>query len=1139
MTFTHDILPPDMAEYYYKEVSDIYLLTQLSPKERIPKLSAILEDILRSTIQQTAKLVSLIDMAVKRFEIPVSLANNLHYFRLIRNKAIHEKNYYPTVGDDQAAIKLLGDIIYYFSGTLAPDKIAQIFTPGSQNEFTRTELTKHNQLNIIERVRVIVTQINSVQITTDEFGQPHSYCRLHCIVEEPVDLDNITVTFWNKHSTISSQVWLYAELIIHRIKKIDNFDNFYSTLDDSLVILDPDFLVDVTTIADCYLQGNQNPNIAVLNLLSVESTPSKEMILGRVVGVLLERLIANRFIFFEAAFKEALQQQLLNFILMSQDAWHEMYSYLEQESRKHFSTLHSFLNSMQGKTLHSESSFLSEKVGVQGRIDLWAENPYPPFTNDIIDLKSGKFPNVDCWENNRAQLVGYELLFNSIFPGRSIKTSILYSQATIQTALRTVSIPFENKQQFIKLRNQIVADSHQLITDPRGLLMSIIEKPGNIPIFKEPHLNLLHQGLGQSTDIEKKYFFAWTTFIAREQRIAKVGDSGLTSSFADLWLKTDDDKEDSYPIISHLKLLNFEGSSVFFTREASIEQDSSLREGDIVVLYPVISDKRAVDGQLIKGRIETLTPREVALSLKNFDSSSFEQHPGIWAIESDFLAIQYANMQRSLFSFLNASSRKKSIVLGIDCPELSEVRNSSYLKGSRLTKHQINVLTRLLNAKDYYLLQGPPGTGKTRVMIPEITYQILQNTQENILLLGYTNRAIEEICKAIAETKTLPFLILGSGLKKSSGLEMHMLEKMDYSIEEIQKQVGSCRVFISTVASSYKYRNLIAKKGNWIVIVDEASQLLDPHLIGLLTSQAVSRFVLIGDEKQLPPVVQQETRYTRIADKDLIEMEMRDMQISLFERLLRICKKKQWNHAFGMLEEQGRMHPAILKFSNQLFYEGKLRTFGSSEQTLYYSEQYLIKDAMNRGRVLFIPSKRELHTTRSNKFEANYVCRLVESMKKQDGSEPDIGIITPYRAQSALIRQLLSSTLSERVTVDTVERYQGSERDIIIVSFAVNTPLQIRNLQSLEFDEMVDRKLNVAITRSRQFLILVGVEDLLRRGKYIGKLIDDIKLQKGYVLDPFFLENKPDDIQSEPLPLTQLQKSKSRKKAWQWLPWVR
>lgn len=121
-----------------------------------------------------------------------------------------------------------------------------------------------------------------------------------------------------------------------------------------------------------------------------------------------------------------------------------------------------------------------------------------------------------------------------------------------------------------------------------------------------------------------------------------------------------------------------------------------------------------------------------------------------------------------------------------------------------------------------------------------------------------------------------------------------------------------------------------------------------------------------------------------------------------------------------------------------------------------------------------------------------------------------MGVITPFRAQIANIRNHLDSKLQD-ITIDTVERFQGSERKIIIVSFAVKSTTQLGAIQSLN-DGGVDRKLNVAITRAKDHLILIGSEDVLIKDKIFKKLIDFVKAKNGYLLNPLKVKSVPTDL---------------------------
>jgi DNA replication ATP-dependent helicase Dna2 len=111
-----------------------------------------------------------------------------------------------------------------------------------------------------------------------------------------------------------------------------------------------------------------------------------------------------------------------------------------------------------------------------------------------------------------------------------------------------------------------------------------------------------------------------------------------------------------------------------------------------------------------------------------------------------------------------------------------------------------------------------------------------------------------------------------------------------------------------------------------------------------------------------------------------------------------------------------------------------------------------------------------------------------------------IGIISPFRAQGSLIRNMLQDVIKKDINVDTVERYQGSERDVIIISTGLNYPLMLKSIESVVNinGKIIDRKLNVAITRAKQQLIITGNATVLEQSESYRKLIEKIKQKNAY-----------------------------------------
>jgi DNA replication ATP-dependent helicase Dna2 len=176
----------------------------------------------------------------------------------------------------------------------------------------------------------------------------------------------------------------------------------------------------------------------------------------------------------------------------------------------------------------------------------------------------------------------------------------------------------------------------------------------------------------------------------------------------------------------------------------------------------------------------------------------------------------------------------------------------------------------------------------------------------------------------------------------------------------------------------------------------------------------------------------------------------------LFERL------KATTDAITLLDTQYRMHPRIMDVSNRLFYDGRLRS-GVSEHD---------RGTPDGSPVVFIPVEAD-EEGRSNVAEARVVLELVRSLIRDQGVPPaTIGVVSPFRAQVVLLRQMLDAP---DVTVDTVERFQGGERDIMILSFVRSRGT------GFVFD---DRRLNVAITRARRKLVLVAHPGLFQKSRY-------------------------------------------------------
>ncbi|MCF0159603.1 MAG: ATP-dependent helicase, partial [Bacteroidaceae bacterium] len=323
------------------------------------------------------------------------------------------------------------------------------------------------------------------------------------------------------------------------------------------------------------------------------------------------------------------------------------------------------------------------------------------------------------------------------------------------------------------------------------------------------------------------------------------------------------------------------------------------------------------------------------------------------------------------------------------------------------------------------------------------------------------------------------------------------------------------RIIVGTVASISGQLNALSQLKRFdVAIIDEASQILEPHLLGILSAKtkqgdcAIRKFIMIGDHKQLPAVVIQRQTHSQVYDERLQSIGLADCRNSLFERLYSWQLTHPTSNISSTLLKQGRMHPDVCEFVNRHFYHGDL-------QTVPVPHQLQPLDFPNHGRDLqeYIATRRVgfLHcdcpetmevSNKHNRKEAKIVASIVGTINElclMNGLEFNpaerIGIIVPFRGQISMIRKEIEKLPIEnanQIVVDTVERFQGSQRDIIIFSTTISQPYQLNILSApVEIEGlMVDRKLNVALTRAKKQLFVVGNANLLSRHPLYKALID-------------------------------------------------
>ncbi len=359
-------------------------------------------------------------------------------------------------------------------------------------------------------------------------------------------------------------------------------------------------------------------------------------------------------------------------------------------------------------------------------------------------------------------------------------------------------------------------------------------------------------------------------------------------------------------------------------------------------------------------------------------------------------------------------------------------------------------------AKNYYLVQGPPGTGKTRVL-SQLARQ-LASEGERVLVTAFTHRAINNALRTIGEKTMYPHLIKIGQYQYADDLSWGAWQVPNYEhLSRSPYRPTTPGVIIgSTVFSLYTSR--LKEMAFDTVIFDEAGQVTLPlALAGMLPAK---RAVFIGDHQQMAPVIVAEHEKTWVTQ-------------SIFEAVFK-------NAPGTMLNITYRMNEAINAFPSRVFYQGNLVSFENvREQKLIYSQ------SPSRFAEILDPEKRALfvvinHSGRTMRApeEAHLAADLIAEAYLCGISVEEMAVVAPYRAQGRLIRQRLGelaeslkTPLLTRVVVDTVERIQGQERDLVILSLVTSDPAYAAEQADFYFQT---NRLNVAITRARKKRIILG-----------------------------------------------------------------
>lgn len=910
----------------------------------------------------------------------------------------------------------------------------------------------------------------------------------------------------------------------------------------NLIVIHPDYLIDISSLAACFREYGHHPLNYFMNKIKPRANTAP-ILMGNLASQFLDDYINEQPqepVSYPRTIKKFFAASALDFCTCPLPA--DFHAQAQAQMMNIRSFVHDVLphniRNFNKKNTLLEASFICEKLGLQGRVDMMQKD-----FQVLIEQKAGKRDEYHRRhkEDHFIQMMLYQgvLMYNFGQETANMQTFLLYSKYADGLLIEHFA---ENLfRESIKLRNYIVHNEMRLgdgaigeIVDSLSTdLLNELQISGKLwNDYQEPQLQTAINTLKRCTPLERAYFNRFFTFVSKEQILSKTGGSNDAShGFAGNWHIPLHEKLEAGNILTGLTIQEKQSSGPgkgYDLIELHIPaQDEdflpNFRTGDMVILYAYKEEPDMRKQILMKGNILELQPDRMTLVLRNGQQNKdiIGGKEEVFAVEHDFSDTSANNGFRGLYAFLSAQADRKELLLGVRPPaQVENVKlNGDYGRFNEL-------ILKEKQAKDYFLLVGPPGTGKTSCALRFMVEEALSEPDTSILLLSYTNRAVDEICAMLTDSgiaDRTPFIRIGNELSCDKRFVPYLLK---YSLDDcpkltdIQQKMARTRIFVGTTTAINNRLNLFTLKHFQLAIIDEASQILEPDLIGILSARhqqhnAIDKFVLVGDYKQLPAIAQQSAEEATVTDLLLRNIGLEDCRNSLFERLY----KSSPDTCRSILHKQGRMHPAIAEFPNQTFYyREQLESVPlphQLEETPYeagLTPQDTIDQLLLERRMVFIPAEAPDHLTCSDKTnpnEARIVATLLGHIYRLTESRFDpnrtVGVIVPYRNQIAMIRKeiaRLQLPALQDISIDTVERYQGSQRDIIIYSFTIQNFSQLNFLTANTFQEgnfLIDRKLNVALTRARKQLLLTGNPHILGANITFYKLMEYIRLHNGYL----------------------------------------
>ncbi len=911
----------------------------------------------------------------------------------------------------------------------------------------------------------------------------------------------------------------------------------YIAYSNTLAVLEPDTLLNITDLS----QADYCNRKYLLNRL-VSSPPSVASIRGNLIHTCFTKLLKFDYAntgsnktsleILQATLEEALTVSSMELALanISADTMRiDVQPHLESLAFWYDSNRISLWgNNGETHTVRAETFLLVPEIGLRGRLDVYWEQP---MNQSLLELKTGSLSSNSPKSEHRQQVHGYQALLAVRQDSKMNKAQaqLLYSGTPGQASGFGLRLDTRTLQRITTVRNTLIL-SHATGTPPapparrctKCSMLNTCERVSSLLAWQPPQPVIEMPSPLKDDDVVAEAEQLVSSY-ARRPKVDNAEDRTLFAYYYNLLQLEGKAGEDALALLwknsveERVNLGKTIRCGMFMAHKRvndgweqtfTCDNQSELREGDEILL----SRNDPVVGEVVTGTIMKISARDVTVWTRELLEGPIADGDQI-LIDSYGNDLVHVRTLQNLLRWLDVEPQHlRDLVAGRVRPRFI---GTHVLPRKDFNKEQNTAVERAVQMQDYLLIQGPPGTGKTSV-IAEIVKRLTQQGQR-VLLAAFTNQAVDNMLRRLDKEGFHDYVRLGHERSVHSDIEPHLLQaRVKQHTQEMSSSnevhtnavldiLSTTPVVASTTAtwSSDKYMpQLLETQDDTpmqfdVAIIDEASQLTVPAILGAL--RFVKRFILVGDDKQLPPLV---------LSKEAAEQGLAD---SLFSMLKRNEEQYTERHqetisACVALKTQYRMNRWISHFSSTVFYEKQLIAHESAANrrlsivpTTQQESIAITRAVAPEFPLVFLDvrGEQENGVLKASNAEALAVRAVVRGLLARGIQEESIGIIALYRAQVANIRRTLFEDdaasgwiglhIDTPLSVDTVDRFQGGERSVIILSFATTSEPEINSLRH-EFLTNGNR-LNVALTRAQHKMILVGCVSALERLPIFDRLI--------------------------------------------------